>query len=257
MNDPCIYIGLSGWSYREWKNIFYPPALKPVDYLAFYAQFFRAAEINTSFYHIPKKETVTGWKNKVNPGFHFCPKLNKRLTHIKRLHEPEESLEKFFDSFTPLKDLLGPVLMQLPPSLKFDAIRVKHLFEVLSKDYKDYDFALEVRHETWLCDESIELLKEYNIALVTSQSGVNFPYTEVLTSKHAYIRFHGPKELYASAYTNKMLKDFAKKFIKWRNEGHTVWVFFNNTMLGDALENAKQLHAYITEKDNKIIKVAS
>jgi uncharacterized protein YecE (DUF72 family) len=147
--------------------------------------------------------------------------------------------------------------MQLPPSLKFDTVKAKHLFELLCNDYKDYNFALEVRHETWLCDESIALLKHYNIALVTSQSGVNFPYAEVLTSKHAYIRFHGPKELYASAYTNKMLKDFAKKFIKWRDEGHTVWVFFNNTMLGDALENAKQLNRYITETDKVIKKVTS
>jgi uncharacterized protein YecE (DUF72 family) len=104
MNDPDIYIGLSGWSYREWKNIFYPPGLTPADYLSFYARFFTAAEINTSFYHIPKKETVIGWKNKVNPGFYFCPKLNRRLTHIKRLNEPEESLKDFLTHLIRLRN---------------------------------------------------------------------------------------------------------------------------------------------------------
>src|SRR6478609_7365479 len=120
MNDQSIHIGTSGWSYKDWKELFYPKGLKTTEWISYYAITFRITEINSSFYHLPKRQTVEGWVNKVPPDFLFCPKMSRYLTHIKRLKEPEESLERFFEVFEPMKNNMGPVLIQLPPSLKFE-----------------------------------------------------------------------------------------------------------------------------------------
>jgi len=95
--EPFIHIGTSGWSYKHWKEIFYAAKMKATDYLSFYSQHFNIAEINTSFYHLPKVETVIGWKEKVPEGFIFCPKISRYLTHMKKLRDPEESLIRFFE----------------------------------------------------------------------------------------------------------------------------------------------------------------
>ena len=100
---------------------------------------------------------------------------------------------------------------------------------------------MEVRHNTWLEEESLTLMTKYDIGLVISQSGERFPYSEMITAKNIYIRFHGPQQLYASSYSDVMLKEFAKKFKKWEKEGHTIWAFFNNDVHGYAIEDAKRL----------------
>ncbi len=243
-----IYVGTSGWSYKHWKSIFYPPKLKATDYLAYYAQHFSITEINTSFYYLPKRETVEGWVTKVPVGFKFCPKMSRYLTHMKKLHEPEEPLARFFEVFEPMTHLMGPVLVQLPPFLKFNYDVAEHFFSILSKVYKQYEFVLEVRHPTWLHDDSLTLMTKHNIGLVIAQSGVSFPYSEMITAKNIYIRFHGPEQLYASSYSGEMLNSFVQKFKEWTTEGHTIWTFFNNDIHGYAIEDAKRLITLVHEK---------
>src|SRR4051812_23915574 len=116
MKTGLVHIGTSGWSYKHWRGIYYPEEMKPTDYLAFYAQSFQVSEINSSFYNLPKVATVEGWVKKVPKGFMFCPKMSRYLTHMKKLHDPEESLERFFEVFEPMRKHMGPVLVQLPPS---------------------------------------------------------------------------------------------------------------------------------------------
>lgn len=120
MKNANIHIGTSGWSYKDWKELFYPKELKATEWLTYYAQTFSVTEINTSFYHLPKKQTVEGWVQKVPSDFLFCLKMSRYLTHYKRLKEPEEALEKFFDVVEPMRKQMGPVLIQLPPTLQFD-----------------------------------------------------------------------------------------------------------------------------------------
>jgi uncharacterized protein YecE (DUF72 family) len=236
-----VHIGTSGWSYKEWKGTFYPNELKATDWLEHYSKTFDTTEINSSFYRLPKAETVLNWVEKVPDTFTFCPKISRYLTHIKRLKEPEEPLERFFNLFAPIKEKLGPVLIQLPASVKFDYDIVGYFFGLLKKQYKGYAFALEARHDTWMENDALDLMASYDIAWVISQSGVGFPYSEMVTSGDIYVRFHGPKELYGSSYTDSQLKDFADKFKAWLKEGHTIWAYFNNTMNGIAIENALKL----------------
>jgi len=241
MTGHSIHIGTSGWSYKDWKELFYPKGLKTTEWISYYAITFRNTEINSSFYHLPKKQTVEGWVNKVPSDFLFCPKMSRYLTHIKRLKEPEESLDRFFEVFAPMKNQMGPVLIQIPPSLKFDYETAEHLYKILAANYSSYQFALEGRHTTWLEKESLDLLTKYNIAFVISQSGHGFPYREHVTSTNIYFRFHGPQELFASLYPIETLKHYARLFKKWRDEGHTLWIFFNNDFYGYAITNALQL----------------
>ena len=236
-----IHIGTSGWSYKHWKGIFYPPKLKATEWIRFYSDHFQCTEINGSFYKLPTEETVIEWTRKVSNNFLFCPKMSRFLTHMKKLNEPEEPLQRFFGIFEPMKRMMGPVLLQLPEILKFNYDKAEHLYHFMKSKYKEYDFVMEVRHPSWLQEESLTLMTKYEIGLVISQSGERFPYSEMITAKNIYIRFHGPHALYASSYSDEMLKEFAKKFKRWEKEGHVMWAFFNNDIHGHAIEDAKRL----------------
>jgi uncharacterized protein YecE (DUF72 family) len=233
-----IHIGLSGWSYKEWKGDFYPSTLKSKDWLQFYAQKFDITEINSSFYRLPLKTTVESWAEKVPKGFLFCPKLNRYVTHLKRLKQPEEPLSSFFEVFDALKDKIGPILIQLPPSLAFDESVTDYFFSVLNKYYSQYQFALEARHESWHTAKCLELLKAYRIAFFISHSNNYFPYAEEITADNIYVRFHGPSQLYNSSYDQATLEKYGLKFLEWARSGKTIWIFFNNTMNGHAIQNA-------------------
>ncbi len=236
-----IHIGTSGWSYKHWRENFYPKGTKSTDYLSYYAQHFATAEINTTFYHLPRITTVENWRDKVPDTFRFCIKMSRYLTQMKKLLEPEEPLERFFTAIEPVKPLCGVILLQLPPSLAFHYDRADYLFSLLRTKYKDYQFALEIRHTSWLEVDSISLLTKYNIAFVISQSGNRFPYAEMITAKNIYVRFHGPDALYASSYSDDSLRYYADKFLQWQNEGHTVWAYFNNDINAHAIANANTL----------------
>lgn len=245
MRKPAIHIGTSGFSYKHWKSLFYPEDLKATEWLLFYAERFRITEINASFYHLPLKKTVEAWEKKTPKDFMFCPKMSRYITHMKKLNDPEESFEKFFDVFAPLKKKIGPVLIQLPPSLHFNFEKAEHLYKLCKKQYHRYNFAMEIRHTSWLSEESIALMKQYNIAFVISQSGTNFPYAELVTANNVYVRFHGPAQLYASQYSDEQLIYFARLFKEWKDEGHSVWAFFNNDVFGYAFRDAKRLQTMI------------
>src|SRR5437764_7135515 len=115
-----IHIGTSGWSYKHWKELFYPKTVKAADLLSYYAKTFDTTEINGSFYRMPTEETVIKWTQQVPSDFLFCPKMSRFLTHMKKLRNPEEPLERFFSVFDHMQSMMGPILFQLPPMLKFN-----------------------------------------------------------------------------------------------------------------------------------------
>jgi uncharacterized protein YecE (DUF72 family) len=246
-----IHIGTSGWSYKHWKNIYYPEGLAATKWLSLYAKQFKIAEINTSFYRLPKPSTIKNWIEKVPAGFLFCPKMSRYLTQFKKLNDPEEPLERFFDVFAPMYNIMGPVLVQLPPTLGYHRENVEFFYTVLKKYYNDFLFAIEIRHKSWLSDESLTLMKQYHIAFVISQSKDKFPYAEQVTAKHVYVRFHGPDALYASQYSDKQLRYYAKLFLEWKKEGRNVYAFFNNDVQGYAFRDAQRLIDIVERKNNK------
>src|SRR5215207_8470089 len=144
-------------SYKHWRNIYYPAKLASSKWLPFYAQTFSTTEINGSFYRLPSQETVINWMKQVPKNFVFCPKMSRYLTHMKKLRDPEEPLERFFGIFEPMKKQMGPILVQLPKMVKFNYDVAKHFFRLLAVEYRKYQSVLEIRHPTWLEEISLTL----------------------------------------------------------------------------------------------------
>ncbi|NOX37093.1 MAG: DUF72 domain-containing protein [Calditrichaeota bacterium] len=240
-----IWIGTSGWSYKHWIGRFYPSHLKPSEFLEYYVQHFDCTELNASFYRLPKPAMVEGWLTRTPPHFRLCPKLSRLITHQKKLVAVEEALASFFEVFSILKEKLGPILIQLPPSMRFDASRAQPFFQLLRERYQNYQFALEVRHDSWFDSAALNLLREYRIAFVIAHSGGRFPYLETVTGDLVYLRFHGPGRLYASDYPDEMLETYAQKMVDWAQQGLEVWAFFNNDVEGYAVKNAKTLQSLV------------
>lgn len=238
----AVHIGTSGWSYKHWRERFYPKGMRPEDYLAWYARSFNTTEINTSFYHLPRASTIRHWADSVRQSFRFCPKISRYITHIKKLNDPGQTLPRFFKLFDPIRARLGPVLVQLPPQLPFHPERADTFYRAL-KTYKGYRFALEPRHDSWLAAESLALLRRYRIAFVITESGGRWPTADLLTARHVYVRFHGPGG-YDRPYADSFLHAFADKIAHWREAGLTVWVFFNNDGRAHAVRNALTLLSY-------------
>jgi len=245
-----VHIGTSGWSYKHWRGVFYPAHLKLSQWFPFYTQHFRNTEINTSFYRLPKQEIVKQWAAQAPANFFFCPKMSRFLTHIKRLREAEEPLTRFFGVFEHMGPRLGPVLIQLPPTLKFNAEVVEPFFQLLKAKYKNHAFAIEGRHISWLSEESISMLTRYEVGFVISHSANAFPYAEHITAPHIYMRFHGPAKLFASSYSKQQLRQYAIRIKQWMKEGHTIWAFFNNDIGGYAIKNALELQELLNREDN-------
>jgi uncharacterized protein YecE (DUF72 family) len=242
-----FHIGTSGWSYKDWVETFYPKKVRTRDWLSYYAKTFDCTEINGSFYRLPSKQTVINWVNSVPKDFRFCPKMSRYLTHFKKLHEPEEPLERFFSIFEPMEKKMGPVLIQLPKAVRFDYIVTEHLYKLLQEKYSAYRFAIEVRHESWMAESSYSLMTKYGVSFVISHSGNHFPYAEVVTARNIYFRFHGPGTLYNTKYHSATLKKYSRLFGKWLDQGRNLWIFFNNDWFGYGIENALALRRFLEQ----------
>ncbi len=236
-----LYIGTSGWSYKHWYEVFYPEDIRPEKFLEYYISKFHCVELNSSFYHLPKKATVAGWMKRTPETFRFCTKLSRFITHQKRLTDSEDPLKKYFDVFEEMKSRSGPVLIQLPPALTYDKFRIRDFLNLLKERYNEYRFAIEVRHKSWITDHFFQLLTQYGMAFVIADSGERFPYYEAVTSDFVYLRFHGHEKLYASDYSEKELQDYAGKIEGWLKQDKEVWAFFNNDFHGFAVKNAERL----------------
>ncbi len=239
MGKGQLHIGTSGWSYKHWKGFFYPEKMASGKYLEFYMSQFDCTELNASFYRLPNQKTIESWNKQMPNDFRLAIKLSRQITHYKRLKDTEDELSTFFNLFKPLQNRLGPVLIQLPPSLKFNPEVVESFYTVLKKNYSDFTFALEARNPTWFEDEAINLTRQYKIGWTISESGGRLPQSEDVTSDIVYLRFHGPKNLTKTGYPENELSLWAKKTKAWIKKRLNVWVFFNNDTAGHAIMNAR------------------
>lgn len=236
-----LHIGTSGWSYAHWAGLFYPAGAKPAAYLEYYATQFDCVELNASFYHVPTAKVVEGWARRTSPSFRFCAKVNRFITHRRKLVDVAEPLERFLAVFAPLGARLGPFLIQLPPSLAFDPQVASTFLGLLKPHQSTHEFAIEARHASWFGAEALGLLGSAGIGFVIADSGGCFVEGEAVTSSVVYLRFHGPGGLYSSPYSARELSKQAHRIRDWLAEGHHVWAFFNNDMEGHAVRNAREL----------------
>ncbi|OKL40468.1 DUF72 domain-containing protein [Pontibacter flavimaris] len=245
-NSTQLHIGTSGWSYR-WQEVLYPPELKSADYLSHYATRFNATEINSSFYHFTMAKTIEKWLAQTPPHFKFAPKLHQEITHRRKFKDIEEPLQKFMSRYLLMGQRLGPVLVQIAASFRFDRLVATDFFHTLRKLYPEQVFALEARHVSWFTEEALDLLREYDITTVIASAGKRFPGTEVTTTNTAYLRLHGDEKMYSSAYSDEKLERYAYMVKDWLEDGKQVWVFFNNTITGNAVTDADKLRRLVEE----------
>lgn len=249
MKEARAYIGTSGWMYKDWGETFYPPELKK-GHLSFLSQEFDTVEVNTTFYHLQPKSTFKKWHDETREGFMFAVKLSRYITHHEKLVSVKEPLERFMSAIVGLEEKRGPILIQLPPWLKFDEAVLERFLADLRKicDRKNIVplFALEPRHKSWMEHAEIvrPLLKEQNIAIVFPHSSKipSFePVPENITADFVYVRFHGPSEFAASRYGPRRLRPWADRMLEWQRKKLTVFAYFNNDVHGHAIHDARTL----------------
>ena len=213
-----LYVGTSGYSYKEWKGPFYPEDLPDKQMLRFYGERFRSVEINNTFYRMPKPAMLETWANEVPADFKFVLKAPQQITHIKRLKEADDSVAYFLKVAAVLNDRLGPLLFQLPPYLKKDAFRLRDFLALLPRERRT---AFEFRHESWLDDETFALLREHQVALCIAEAedGVEVPF--VSTSDWGYLRLRRPDygDAELQAWVDKVLQaNWSDAFIFFKHE---------------------------------------
>ncbi len=248
---PNLFIGTSGWVYKHWEGLFYPKETK--EKLSYYAQFFNTVEINYSYYRLPSSSAFQKWYQETPEDFLFSLKLNRYLTHIKRLKNIDEAWFKFIDKVSILKNKLGPILVQLPPNFKYNQTTFKRIESFLrlvgrfhfTNFQNSILLAFEVRHSSFKNQEFYKLLQKYHTALVVSDSSRWERIIESDLTDFVYLRMHGPKELFASNYSKKELNNFAQEIKRWLRNGLDVYCYFNNDIGGYALSNAQDLKEMI------------
>lgn len=231
-NQQAIKVGTSGYAYKEWKGSFYPEKIKDVDMLGYYAERFSTVEINNTFYRMPKKEVVKGWRDRVPESFCFILKAPQKITHIKRLKECEDEISYFLSVASELGPQLGALLFQLPPNMKRDDERLDRIDKVLSQIGNQAQVAFEFRHESWLDEVVYGRLRAHNTALCMADTDDNqTPF--VTTATFGYARLRG------TSYEPADIKEWAKRFTAapWQ----AGFVFFKHEDEGKGTAFAQQL----------------
>ncbi|MBC3255121.1 DUF72 domain-containing protein [Pseudomonas paralactis] len=237
----AIHIGISGWRYTPWRGDFYPDGLTQKRELQFASRAVSSIEINGSFYALQTPKRYAQWYADTPEGFMFSVKAPRYVTHILRLREVHKPMANFFASgVLELKEKLGPILWQFPPSFKFDAALFEAFLADLPTDTqqaaalarqheprlngkasmkahgkKPLRHAVEIRHTSFAVPEFVQLLDKYGVALVVADTAGKWPYIEDVTANFMYLRLHGDKQLYASGYTDEALKRWGDRIERW------------------------------------------
>jgi uncharacterized protein YecE (DUF72 family) len=246
MKQTPVFIGTSGWYYDHWKDVLYPPGLAKAKRFEIYARVFNSVEINATFYRLPKDSTVDGWFAKAPEGFMFAVKANREITHHRKLRNADEALNRFLHAIMPLKDTLGVVLFQLPPSLKLDESLLRDFLSLLPQSPQ---CCFEFRHASWECDETYAVLSQAGAGHVVV-SKKDYPFVEKHTANIAYYRLHGPEQMCASSYSNEWLDTLGNRIASLSRSGTRTFVFFNNDIGGHAVHNARCLKAFLEKRFN-------
>jgi uncharacterized protein YecE (DUF72 family) len=184
----AVHVGCSGWQYRSWREVLYPPGLSQRGWLERYAQVFDTVEVNATFYRLASPDAVAGWLAQTPPGFVFALKASRYLIHMKKLAGIEEGIRRFYDSIGPLvqSPKLGPVLWQLPGWFARDDARLAGALDLLPPGRHAFEF----RHESWFAPEVMELLRWHGVALAIAHHPQRPFQAFELTADFTFLRFH-------------------------------------------------------------------
>lgn len=237
-----VRVGCSGWSYKDWVGPFYPKEFRPNDYLGFYSKYFDCVEIDSSFYRTPNNFAIMSWNKNTPEGFVFAPKLPKKITHENKLEHFESSLMYFYTVMKRLDKKLGPIVVQLPPSIKYD----KHLNtmrDFLLQLDTTLAHAVEFRHPSWFNPATYSLLRDHNVAMVWSLNQYLETPPEV-TADFVYLRMVGDRQIsdFSSVQRDRSveMKRWADSLLAKRDEFERGFIFFNNHFAGFGPESVNE-----------------
>lgn len=243
-----LRIGTSGWSYPHWRGVLYPEGAKAAEYLRLYARVFSTVELNASFYRMQRAETFRRQAEAVPEGFVFAVKAHRSITHEMRLEGVETKWQEFVANAAGLGEKLGPVLLQFPPSFRCRPDLLEAFLAGRPGGSGEAPrLAFEFRHASWFESGVLEMLRAHGAALVAADSS-RYPQAPLeMTAAFAYLRFHGPAELFASSYSDTQLREWARRIREWTASGHDVYAYFNNDAGGCAVRNALRLRELAEE----------
>ena len=283
----AVKVGISGWRYPRWRGTFYPGWLAQRRELEYASRVLNSIEINGSFYSLQRTAYYQEWRRQTPADFVFSVKGSRFITHMKKLRDVETALANFFASgVLALDQKLGPILWQFPEMFRFDpgrfeaflsllppdtaaaaALATQHDGRVKGEPYLQVEtsrrlrYAFEVRHESYACQDFMQLLRHHNAAWVVADTAGKWPFCEEVTADFIYVRLHGAIELYASGYSENELKDWARRAQAWHDGGEVddarrcttlapprrkqrdVYVYFDNDAKVFAPFNALRLAA--------------
>jgi uncharacterized protein YecE (DUF72 family) len=228
-----VWVGTSGWQYRDWRGPVYPHGVKQAQWLEHYATLFDTVEVNNAFYRLPTAEVFAQWKARTPDDFVVTVKASRYLTHIKRLKEPQEPVQRFLERATHLKTKLGPILLQLPPKFRAEPER---LDETLSL-FGDHKVAVEVRDPTWMVDEVRDVLAKHHAASVWADRHERIITPLWRTATWGYVRLHEGADRHP-CYTRPTLDAWAQRIAASYGKTDDVYVYFNNDPHGCAVYDA-------------------
>ena len=212
-----LYVGTSGYSYKEWKGSFYPQTLPAKDMLVYYSERFRSVELNNTIYRTPKPNMIESWKSQVPENFRFSVKASQGITHFRRLKDAGPPTRLMLETISALEDRLGAVIFRLPSDMKKDLKRLETFLKQLPRDTR---VAFDFRNQTWFEDDVLDLLRSENRALVVSDTEDLPEVYREKTAGWGYLRLRRIR------YTESELK----KWIKWMKaqQWKDTFVFFRH-----------------------------
>ncbi|MFF4159276.1 DUF72 domain-containing protein [Streptomyces sp. NPDC001678] len=230
-----LLVGTSGWQYKDWRGDLYPADVPQRLWLEEYAGHFATVENNNAFYRLPTPETFANWRDRLPKGFVMAVKASRYLTHIKRLRDPEEPVDRLMRHAAGLGDRLGPVLLQLPPTLRGDAAALDTVLGCFPAGTR---VAVEPRHDSWWTDDVRAVLKEHGAALCWADHDSR-PVTPLWrTADWGYVRFHvGAAEPWPR-YGRQALASWAGRIADTWPGRSDVYCYFNNDPGGAAVHDA-------------------
>jgi len=219
-----VLVGTSGWQYRDWRGTFYPPGVPQSRWLDDYSSRFETVEVNNTFYRLPRATTFEKWHDGTPDDFVVALKASRYLTHIRRLHDPDDSVKLLLDRAKPLREKLGPVLVQLPPNL---SVSVDALTETLDAFGDRVRVAFEPRHRSWFDDAVYEVLAKHDAALCLTDRHSR-PGPVVRTASWFYLRFHEGNASPHPCYGTRALKSWTERLRELWSASADGYVYFNN-----------------------------
>lgn len=226
-----VIVGNSGWQYKHWRETFYPKGVPQRLWLEYYFERYQTVELNNSFYRLPPRETFVKWAEKTPDDFIMTVKASRYLTHIKRLKDPEEPVQRLMEAAGGLGSKLGPVLIQLPPNLQRNDENLRRALSLFDPSVR---LVVEFRHDTWFVDEVKEILIERGAALSWADRGEKAIAPLWRTTDWGYVRWHQGWARPIPCYERKTMREWAKKIADTYSPDEDVFAYFNNDPRGCA-----------------------